>query len=61
MRSRCASCKICNYAQNKPDSIIGKGWRWHSKWCPSWKAYQKELAEKEQRNEDSRETHSREP
>jgi hypothetical protein len=20
-------------------------WRWHTKWCPAWKAYQKELAE----------------
>jgi len=20
-------------------------WRWHTKWCPGWKAYQRELGE----------------
>jgi hypothetical protein len=32
-------------AEKKPKSIISKIWRWHTGWCPGWKAYQKELAE----------------
>ncbi|MFC1734578.1 hypothetical protein ACFL1X_00570 [Candidatus Hydrogenedentota bacterium] len=47
MKSHCASCKVCQYAQKKPETFIGRIWRWHSKWCPMWKAYQKELAEGE--------------
>jgi hypothetical protein len=27
-------------------------WRWHTKWCPGWKAYQKAL--KAQQLEDAR-------
>lgn len=45
MKSRCANCKVCRYGQEKPDTLIGKLWRWHSRWCPFWKAYQRELAE----------------
>jgi hypothetical protein len=32
-------------AEKKPNSIISKIWRWHTGWCPGWKAYQKELAQ----------------
>jgi hypothetical protein len=24
---------------------LARIWRWHIGWCPSWKAYQKELAQ----------------
>ena len=44
MSSNCESCKIRNYTERKPNSIISKLWRWHTKWCPGWKAYQRELA-----------------
>jgi len=30
----------------KPGSLISKLWRWHTKWCPGWKAYQEELAKR---------------
>jgi hypothetical protein len=43
MKVKFGQCKACRYAQRKPDSIIGKIWRWHTKWCPGWKAYQREL------------------
>jgi hypothetical protein len=23
---------------------MSKIWKWHTTWCPGWKAYQKELA-----------------
>lgn len=46
MESGCESCKWHSYAERKPGSLIGKLWRWHTKWCPGWKAYQEELAKR---------------
>ncbi|MEN6463461.1 MAG: hypothetical protein ABFC94_19095 [Syntrophomonas sp.] len=43
MASKCANCKRREYAMNHPDSFRSKLWHWHTKWCPGWKAYQKEL------------------
>jgi hypothetical protein len=43
MEPRCGMCKLRQYAERKPESIIGKIWLWHTKWCPGWKAYQKSL------------------
>ena len=48
MSSDCETCKIHSYAVRKPDSLISKIWRWHIKWCPGWKAYQIELANKKE-------------
>jgi hypothetical protein len=42
------SCKWRSYAERKPGSLIGKLWRWHTKWRPGWKAYQEELAKREE-------------
>ncbi len=44
MASKCATCKMRLRAEQKPKSLISKIWKWHTKWCPGWKAYQKELA-----------------
>jgi len=44
MKSGYESCKWHSYAERKPNSQISKLWRWHTKWCPGWKAYQEELA-----------------
>jgi len=44
MASRCETCGMRLRAERKPNSIISKIWRWHTKWCPGWKAYQRELA-----------------
>jgi hypothetical protein len=46
MKSRCARCRFRNYAERKPNSLLARIWRWHAGWCPGWKAYQRELAEK---------------
>ncbi|MBN1665994.1 MAG: hypothetical protein JW862_02865 [Anaerolineales bacterium] len=43
-----ASCETCPMrlkAEAKPKSFIARLWRWHTKWCPGWKAYQAQLAE----------------
>ena len=31
------------YAEANPDTLLARLWRWHTGWCPGWKAYQKEL------------------
>lgn len=40
----CENCKFRQKAEKKPGSLIGILWRWHTRWCPGWKAYQKELS-----------------
>jgi len=32
-------------AEKKPKSFMAKLWRWHTGWCPGWKAYQKSLTQ----------------
>lgn len=39
----CEECKMRKLAERKPNSFWAKVWRWHTKWCPGWKAYQKEI------------------
>ena len=45
MKSRCENCGMRKRAEKNPNSIISKIWRWHTGWCPGWKAYQRELAQ----------------
>jgi hypothetical protein len=54
MKSSCETCRFRAYSERKPDSIIARLWRWHTKWCPGWKAYQRELAEQEEDSENGR-------
>jgi hypothetical protein len=42
---RCATCPMRQKAEENPKSLIAKIWRWHTGWCPGWKAYQKSLTE----------------
>jgi len=42
----CETCPMRKHAEKKPDSLLAKLWKWHTGWCPGWKAYQKSLAEK---------------
>ena len=37
---RCATCPIRRKAEEKPNSLLARFWRWHTTWCPGWKAYQ---------------------
>jgi len=45
----CERCRVRAYSERKPDSIIARIWRWHAGWCAWWKAYQRRLAEQQQR------------
>jgi hypothetical protein len=47
MQSRCATCPMRLNAEKNPQSLITRLWRWHTTWCPGWKAYQVELAKQE--------------
>ena len=40
---RCANCPMRLKAEEKPNSILSRIWRWHTTWCPGWKAYQESL------------------
>jgi hypothetical protein len=41
----CEVCRLRAYAERRPTSLIGRLWRWHTKWCPGWRAYQRHRAE----------------
>ena len=41
----CEKCGLRQRAEAKPKSIMARLWRWHTTWCPGWKAYQTWLQE----------------
>lgn len=41
----CETCPIRKKAEAKPTTWWARLWRWHTTWCPGWKAYQRYLAE----------------
>ena len=43
---RCENCPMRKRAEQNPNSILSKIWRWHTGWCPGWKEYQKILTER---------------
>jgi hypothetical protein len=47
---KCESCALRRHAEKRPGSILARLWRWHTGWCPGWKAYQRWLAERESRS-----------
>lgn len=40
---KCGECKLRKKYDEKPKSLLGRFWRWHANWCPSWKAYMQSL------------------
>jgi len=48
MASKCADCAWRKRSEENPKSFMARIWRWHTKVCPSWKAYQKELTAQKQ-------------
>jgi hypothetical protein len=45
--ARCATCKFRAKYDAKPQSLLGRLWRWHTNWCPGFKAYLFSLPEGE--------------
>ncbi|MDA8219113.1 MAG: hypothetical protein M0Z94_16025 [Dehalococcoidales bacterium] len=44
MESKCATCPMREKAEKNPGSFLSMLWRFHTLFCPGWKAYQRELA-----------------
>ncbi|GAB4571499.1 MAG: hypothetical protein Kow0077_08290 [Anaerolineae bacterium] len=40
----CASCPLRARAEANPKTFIARLWRFHTRFCPGWKAYQRALA-----------------
>lgn len=45
----CEACEMRRKAEANPKAFLSRLWRWHTKFCPGWKAYQAHLAETAQR------------
>jgi hypothetical protein len=45
---KCGQCSLRARYDRNPKSFLGRFWRWHTKWCPGWKAYLKSLPENKQ-------------
>ncbi|MCD4769026.1 MAG: hypothetical protein K8R35_02520 [Bacteroidales bacterium] len=43
----CENCGFRAKYDNNPKSFLGRLWRWHTSWCPGWKAYIKSLSDDE--------------
>lgn len=39
MSFKCENCSLRKKAEANPNNFWAKLWRWHTKWCPGWKAY----------------------
>jgi hypothetical protein len=46
IESKCHTCGRRVLAGKRPGSLLAGLWRWHTGWCPKWKAYVKELESK---------------
>jgi hypothetical protein len=45
LQFKCENCTLRQRAEANPGKWWAKLWRWHTGWCPGWKAYQRHLAE----------------
>jgi len=45
--TRCASCRLRARYDRNPRSLLGRLWRWHTRWCPGWRAYLRSLSAEE--------------
>lgn len=43
--SFCGICPLGRLAARHPQSLLARVWRWHTGWCPGYKAFQRAKAE----------------
>ena len=43
----CTTCAFRRAYDRRPKSLLGRLWRWHTRWCPGWRAYLKSLPDEE--------------
>jgi hypothetical protein len=41
----CENCPMRKKAEANPKAFLSRLWKWHTGWCPGWKAYQASLAQ----------------
>ena len=39
MAHACENCKFRAHYDRKPQSALGRFWRWHINFCPGWRRY----------------------
>jgi hypothetical protein len=47
--SNCAKCKFRAKYDDNPRALLGRLWKWHTGWCPGWRAYLKSLPDEARR------------
>ena len=47
---RCATCPMRQKSEENPKGLLSRIWKWHTNWCPGWKAYQESLVVQEEEN-----------
>ncbi len=40
----CETCRLRARYDARPKSLLGRFWKWHTRWCPGWKSYLKSLS-----------------
>ncbi|WP_461209019.1 hypothetical protein [Desulfocurvus sp. DL9XJH121] len=43
MKYPCERCPLRARSERNPGGLLARLWRWHTRWCPGWKGYQKSL------------------
>ncbi len=46
LAKRCENCPLCRRARERPDTMFGKVMAFHGKFCPFWKAWEREYGQK---------------
>ena len=39
-KHNCENCPMRKKAEENPKAFTSRLWKWHTGWCPGWKAYQ---------------------
>jgi len=46
LAKHCDNCPLCKHARKNPDTLFGKMMKLHGKFCPAWRAWEKEYGQK---------------
>ncbi|HNV47549.1 MAG TPA: hypothetical protein PKJ16_10950 [Spirochaetota bacterium] len=41
--SQCENCTLRKKYDTHPQSLLGRFWKWHIRFCPGWKSYLKSV------------------
>lgn len=47
VQANCPNCPMRRKFEEKPNSFVGRFWRWHINFCPGWKQYFTSLPDEE--------------